>query len=87
MQRQMDMMQTMITQVCQLVNNSNPAPSRPRQGQNRSGRRNPNQCKYCWTHGLCNHLGIECRSKAEGHKDTATLENRMGGSTKNVPTQ
>ena len=39
--------------------------------------------KYCWTHGWCAHSGMDCNSKAEGHQDEATLENKMGGSTKN----
>ena len=46
---------------------------------------NPNQCKYCWTHGWCNHYGRDCRSKADGHQDAATCNNRMGGSTRNIP--
>ena len=37
---------------------------------------------YCWTHGLCNHKSIECKKKEAGHKDEATLENRMDGSEK-----
>jgi hypothetical protein len=36
--------------------------------------------KYCWSHGRCNHVGSECKSKAPGHKDTATMEDKMGGS-------
>ena len=36
--------------------------------------------KYCWTHGGCGHLGSGCKSKAPGHKDEATFDNRMGGS-------
>ena len=35
---------------------------------------------YCWTHGACNHLSKDCERKALGHKDTAKLANRMGGS-------
>jgi hypothetical protein len=38
---------------------------------------------YCWTHGYRvgpKHTSENCRSKAEGHKDTATRENNMGGS-------
>ena len=38
---------------------------------------------YCWTHGLCNHKGSECRAPAEGHKNNATFENRLGGSNRN----
>ena len=38
---------------------------------------------YCWTHGLCNHNGNECRGPADGHKPEATFENRMGGNNRN----
>ena len=38
---------------------------------------------YCWTHGCCAHKGADCRNKATGHKDEATFQNMMGGSTKN----
>ena len=40
--------------------------------------------KYCWTHGLCMHIGSECFTPAEGHKPQATVQNKMGGSTRNV---
>ena len=36
--------------------------------------------KYCWTHGACGHGSSDCVQKAEGHKDEATFQNRMGGS-------
>ena len=35
---------------------------------------------YCWTHGLCQHTGTECKSTAPHHKHEATLDNPMGGS-------
>ena len=35
---------------------------------------------YCWTHGAGNHDGKNCKAKAEGHRDAATKENKMGGS-------
>ena len=35
---------------------------------------------YCWTHGAGNHKSADCRNKKDGHKDSATLDNRMGGS-------
>ena len=35
---------------------------------------------YCWTHGAGNHKSGDCRNKKEGHKDNATIDNRMGGS-------
>ena len=40
---------------------------------------------YCWTHGVTKnlrHTSSTCSRKAEGHKDNATLNNRMGGSDK-----
>ena len=40
---------------------------------------------YCWSHGGCGHLGGRCRDKKDGHKDEATFENKMGGSTLNCP--
>ena len=36
--------------------------------------------KYCWTHGACGHHGKNCRGKAQGHKDAATFEDKVGGS-------
>jgi predicted RNA-binding protein with RPS1 domain len=39
---------------------------------------------YCWTHGKCKHSGAICKHKKEGHKDDATMENKMGGSTRNM---
>ena len=35
---------------------------------------------YCHTHGGCNHNSPECTRKAAGHKDGATMQNRLGGS-------
>jgi hypothetical protein len=38
---------------------------------------------YCWSHGRTrnpNHISSNCRNKKPGHKDDATLHNRMGGS-------
>ena len=37
--------------------------------------------KYCWTHGACGHVSTKCKIKAPGHQDSATRENKMGGST------
>ena len=70
--------------LCQPV--ANPASTRPRQQcQSRNPHptgRNPNQQKYCHTHGVCNHDSLDWLSKAEGHKDEATFTNRMGGKTR-----
>ena len=35
---------------------------------------------YCWTHRACGHTSAQCNSRAPGYQDTATLENRLGGS-------
>jgi hypothetical protein len=34
---------------------------------------------YCWSHGVCQHPGSECRNPKEGHKPEATVFNRKGG--------
>jgi hypothetical protein len=42
------------------------------------------ECGYCWTHGFRvapNHNSQTCHANANGHKDNATKENTMGGST------
>jgi hypothetical protein len=38
--------------------------------------------KYCWSHGLCGHIGAQCKYPAEGHVNEATILNTFGGSTK-----
>ena len=40
--------------------------------------------KYCWTHGACGYEGKSCHRKAQGHKDEASFNDRMGGSTKGI---
>ena len=83
-QKQMAIMQVMMAQMNQMA--SRPQQSRNMRKTNKSTQpRNNNLSKYCWTHGLCHHPGYECHSKADGHKDEATLANRLGGgSTKNI---
>ena len=56
-----------------------PSETQPGSGKRPRGRRTTN--KYCYTHGACAHTGFECTNKKEGHKDEATFENKMGGST------
>ena len=51
----------------------------------RGGRGPPRRDQYCFSHGACAHKGSECRSKAPGHKDAASFDNKQGGSTKNCP--
>ena len=56
-------------------------------GGERSVRRFPESTIYCWSCGFDlkpNHLDNGgCKWKRPGHKDEATIENRMGGSTRN----
>jgi hypothetical protein len=51
----------------------------------RGGNGPPVFTQYCWTHGLCMHIGANCRTPATGHQATATVDNRMGGSNRNCP--
>ena len=91
MQRQIDIMQNMMSQM-QNMQTTVPLTSstyrRTQRGPNRQPTgvpSNSNQSKYCWTHGLCNHFGRDCRTKADGHRDEATRHRRMGGSLRNIP--
>ena len=60
----------------------------PRDRSTRVNRRTPDNAnfnrvdksKYCHTHGACNHNSGECNRKAQGHRNAATLANRLGGS-------
>jgi type II secretory pathway component PulJ len=45
--------------------------------------RQRNNAIYCWTHGGCGHTSTACLAKLTGHQDTATFQNKMGGSTSN----
>ena len=40
---------------------------------------------WCWTHGSSyntSHTSLTCRKRADNHQETATVENKMGGSTR-----
>jgi len=80
LQAQLQAMQTMMQQMQNNMGNQRRNNNRSSGGSNRNG----DTTKYCWTHGGCAHLGIECRTKATGHKDAATRGNKMGGSTRNI---
>ena len=60
-----------------------------RKGGERSVQRWPNSTIYCWSCGFDlkedHHTKVAggCRWKKYGHKDDATIENRMGSSTRN----
>ena len=49
----------------------------------RGGRNSTRERRYCWTHGLAGHNRKECKNPMQGHQPDATLENKMGGSTRN----
>ena len=78
LQAQMEMMRQMMETMKTMQSNSG--------NNSKKGKRNPNQSKYCWTHGMCSHTGFDCRTPADGHKKEATVENKMGGSMRNVKT-
>jgi hypothetical protein len=59
------------------------------QGRGRDGGRSTgisrprNISIYCWSHGSCGHTSATCMSKQNGHQDTTTFTDKMGGSTNN----
>ena len=73
LQQQIDLMQQMMTTM-----------QNHQQSKQSSKKRNPNQTKYRWTHGICNHTGYQYRTPADGHVKEVTVYNRMVGSVKNV---
>ena len=48
---------------------------------NGSRQRRRNVSKYYWSHGACTHASRDCKKKKPGHKDDATFDDKMGGST------
>ena len=45
----------------------------------------PSARSYCWMHGSIKnlqHTSEMCKNKSEGHKDEATSDYKLGGSTK-----
>ena len=84
MTKMMEMMQQMQQMQVQMMqqsghNNSNNTISNNRRNNRNRGRRTTS--KYCWSHGACAHSSSECNAKKEGHRDDATFENKLGGST------
>lgn len=58
----------------------NRKPLPPAQGTDEEG----NKTTYCWSHGITtnlHHHSKTCKRPKEGHKEAATLQNKMGGST------
>ena len=82
---QMQQIQVLLTQL--MTQSLNAGSTNQNQNQNPRQQRRPRVInRYCWTHGACAHTGNECRARTTGHQATATFQNRMGGSTRNVRT-
>ena len=62
-----------------LQNKNIPKSSAP--GQYKGYATRVNKSKYCHTHGACAHESKYCKNKRPGHKDEATFENKLDGST------
>ena len=58
MQQQMELMKQMMETLKSMQGNSSVG--------TKKSKRNPNQSKYCWTHGLCSHNSSQCRTPADG---------------------
>jgi hypothetical protein len=59
-------------------------PVTPANTNSRSDGRVP-ETVYCWTHGVTpnlRHTSSTCEHRDDGHKEGATKDNKMGGSTK-----
>ena len=100
MQMNQQMLQSMQT-MQQSNTSSSPSSGYYRQGSGgRGGGRNRNRSRggggrgrgtrsrvmrYCWSCGWCTHDGTHCRFPKEGHCETATFDNRMGGSNDGFP--
>ena len=77
------LMQQLQQQLKNMQATSPPFPTQPTPSRNGRGSLRPrrNTSKYCWTHGACSHESSDCNAKAQGHQDSATFNNKMGGST------
>ena len=86
---QLEMLKLLRSMQQELSKMNSPAP--PPRASNRSTRnpkKTPNNPPfsrkvtnlYCWTHGGCAHESSKCNSKAPGHRNEATFENKLGGS-------
>jgi hypothetical protein len=67
-------------------NNGNNGNNRNGNNNNGNDRDRPPRLfnKYCYTHGMCDHLGPACRNPCSTHKNEATAANKMGGSLANT---
>lgn len=73
---QMAQMQSMMLTLQQQIQQQNTSQNQPPNPNSRTRR----QRKYCWTHGGCGHSSSACKNKAQGHIDSATFQNKQGGS-------
>ena len=73
-------MEALTLKIAEVDNKSNTPKDNTGKGK---GKKKDKFKKYCWTHGACAHTGTECNNKAAGHKDNASFQDTMGGSTKN----
>jgi hypothetical protein len=37
---------------------------------------------FCWSHGPCQHTGLDCTKPAPGHQENATWQSQMGSKWK-----
>ena len=71
---------TTATPAAQIPTYRNPRQPLVAQGTDTNG----THITYCWSHGITRNLkhnSKDCKRKKEGHKDEATLTNKMGGCT------
>lgn len=66
------------------MNVGQPLPSAQGQGGGSAGKPHWQHSRYCWMHRHCLYTIKQCKSKAKGHQDKATVKTMMGGSTFNV---
>jgi hypothetical protein len=48
-------------------------------GDDNTTNNNNEPTKYCWTHGLCYHSGVQCNARATKHQPDATATGTRGG--------
>jgi hypothetical protein len=49
-------------------------------GNDNTSNNNNEPTKYCWTHGLCFHSGVQCNFCSTKHQLDATATDKRGGS-------
>jgi hypothetical protein len=49
-------------------------------GNDNTNNNNNGPTKYCWTHGLCLHSGVQCNARSTKHQPNATADDKRGGS-------